>query len=119
MQVCRSGCAGCACLQCAVKGGREKLLEAAAWLGELLAAGPRRVSEVRALAKCEGISKPTLKLAKWEIGASSTHCGTGRGFWIWTASDSADGSKCAQKKLKTDEPLDPLPSAPTEAIAQQ
>ena len=100
------------------KGGGEKLLAAAAWLRELLAAGPRRASEVLALAKREGISKPTLKLAKWEIGASSTHCGTGRGFWVWTASDSADGSKCAQKKSKTDEPLDPLPPVATEAIAQ-
>ena len=84
-----------------------------------VAAGPRRASEGRALGERAGFSEPTLKLAKLEIGVTLTHCGTGRGFWIWTASEPVDASECAQRKSKTDEFLDPLPSAATEGIGAQ
>ena len=85
------------------KGSREKLLAVAAWLRAFLAAGPRRASEAVALGERAGFSEPTLERAKREIGARSTYrwVADGGRFWIWTASDPADASECAQRKSKT------------------
>ena len=62
--------------------------EAIQWLRELLANGRVRASEVKRLAKENGIAPRTLDRAKKRVGASSEHEGIGAmSFWYWRLKD--------------------------------
>jgi putative DNA primase/helicase len=58
---------------------RSERNDAAEWLGEVLADGPMPVKDLERMARDSGVSWPTVKRAKDELGVQSNRSGFGRG----------------------------------------
>lgn len=73
---------------------RSARSEATAWLGDLLAEGPVKATEVQSAAKQAGIAERTLRRASQDLGVRKSKAGMGGG-WVWSlpSAPSEDGQE--------------------------